>query len=133
MAEKNKFTKRDKFEMLLRKVEGDEFLTEFINHEIELLSRKSKSTKPTPAQEDALAVADIIRDVLAESVKGMTVGAILKDKRIAEYVKADGNSVSSQMVTAILSKNPNDFVRTLDKKTALYSLNYGIEGEGEGD
>lgn len=133
MAEK-KITKKERFEELKEIVKDNPDLVAFIDHEIELLSRKaSKSAKLTPAQEDALKVADIVRDILAEceDSKGMTVGAILKDERIKSYTKADGNSVSSQMITAIFTKNAKDFVRTLEKKVAYYSLNYGVEDTAE--
>ena len=134
MAEK-KITKRENFENIKAFLveNGKTEWAEVMAHEIELLNRKSsKSATLSPAQKDAIAVGEIVRDVLAECEgKGMTVGAILKDKRIAEYIKADGNSVSSQMLTSILSKNA-DFVRTLEKKVAYYSLNYGVEGEVEG-
>lgn len=135
MAEK-KITKRENFENIKAFLaeNGKTEWAEVMAHEIELLNRKSsKSATLSPAQKDAIAVGEIVRDVLAECEgKGMTVGAILKDKRIAEYVKADGNSVSSQMLTSILSKSA-DFVRTLEKKVAYYSLNYGVdESEVEG-
>jgi hypothetical protein len=134
MAEK-KITKRERFEEIKALVADKPELVEFLDHEIELLARKtSKSANPTPAQKDALAVAEIVRDILAEceDKRGMTVGSILKDERIASYTKADGNSVSSQMLTAIFTKNPKDFVRTVEKKVAYYTLNYGVEDEGEG-
>ena len=140
MAEK-KITKREKFEMLLGMVEGNEMLTEFINHEIELLSRKgSKSANLTPAQKDAYAVGELVRTVLAScpDPKGMTVGALLKDPSIASFVKHDGGSVSSQMVTSILSKSTvsetspsGDFIRTVEKKVAYYALNYGVKDDSE--
>jgi hypothetical protein len=135
MAEK-KITKRERFEQIKALIAEHKELVEFCDHEIELLARKgSKSAKLTPAQEDALKVADIIKDILAEceDTKGMTVGALLKDERIKSFVKADGNSVSSQMVTAIFTKNASDYIRTVEKKTAYYALNYGVEGEGEGE
>ena len=135
MAEK-KITKKEKFEMVKTLIADHTDLVEFIDHEIKLLSRKaSKSATQTPAQKDALAVSEMIKDILAEckDENGMTVGALLKDERIATYTKADGNSVSSQMVTSIFTKNPTDFKRTLVKKVAYYSLNYGVEGEGEGE
>lgn len=137
MADK-KITKRENFENIKAFLaeNGKTEWAEVMAHEIELLNRKSsKSATLSPAQKDAIAVGEIVRDVLSEcpNEKGMTVGAILKDERIKSYAKADGNSVSSQMITAILSKNTADFKRTLDKKTAYYSLNYGIdEGEVEG-
>jgi hypothetical protein len=129
----DKLTKKDKFNMLLALVKDNDMLTEFVKHEIELLDRKnSKSATLTKAQKDAIAVGEIVRDILAENER-MTVGAILKDERIASYVKADGNGVSSQMLTAILSKS-SDFVNVKEKKVSYYSLNYGeVADEVEGD
>lgn len=142
MAEK-KITKREKNELIIAVLNGrvpteDEknMLIEHITHENELLARKgSKSATATPAQKDALEVTERIKDVLAECAdeNGMTVGAILKAEPIKSFVRHNGEGVSSQMVTSIFTKNPNDFKRTLVKKVAYYSLNYGIEGEGEGD
>ena len=140
MAEK-KITKREKNELAIAILNGktpteDEknMLIEHITHENELLARKgSKSATATPAQKDALAISEIIKDILAETDKGMTVGAILKDERIKSYVRHNGEGVSSQVITAIFTKNTADFKRTVEKKVAYYSLNYGIEGEGEGE
>lgn len=135
MAEK-KITKREKFEMLRALVEDNDMLVEFIDHEIELLSRKgSKSATLTPAQKDALAVAELIKDILSEcsDEKGMTVGALLKCEPIASYVRADGKSVSSQMITAIFTQNAKDYVRTVEKKVAYYSLAYGVVEDTEGE
>lgn len=140
MAEK-KITKREKNELIIAVLNGkvpteDEknMLIEHITHENELLARKgSKSATLSPAQKDALAISEIIKDILAESDKGMTVGAILKDERIKSYVRHNGEGVSSQIITAIFTKNTADFKRTVEKKVAYYSLNYGVEGEGEGE
>ena len=146
MAEK-KITKREKNELLIAVLNGrvpteDEkaMLIEHITHENELLARKgSKSATLSPAQKDALAIAEIIKDILAENEKGMTVGALLKDERIKAYKRHNGEGVSSQVITAIFTKNvvtdtnPNaDFVRTVEKKVAYYSLNYGVADEVEG-
>ena len=140
MAEK-KITKREKNELAIAILNGkvpteDEksMLIEHFTHENELLARKgSKSATLSPAQKDALAISEIIKDILAETDKGMTVGAILKDERIKSYVRHNGEGVSSQVITAIFTKNTADFKRTVEKKVAYYSLNYGIEGEGEGE
>ena len=133
MAEK-KITKREKFEMLLDMVKDNDMLTEFIKHEIELLSRKgSKSAKLTPAQADAVAIAEIIRDILAncEDEKGMTVGAILQNERIQTFKRYNGERMSSQVITSIVSKNKEDFRNTVEKKVSYYALNYGIKEEDE--
>lgn len=140
MAEK-KITKKEKNELLIAVLNGkipteDEknMLIEHIAHENELLARKgSKSATLTPARKDALAVTEIIKDILAEAGdKGMTVGALLKTEPIKSFVRYNGESVSSQMLTAIFVQNPKDFIRTMEKKTAYYSLAYGEVDEDEG-
>ena len=142
MAEK-KITKRERFEQIKALIADYPELIEFIDHEIDLLSRKaSKSASATPAQKDALAISEIVKDILAEceDKRGMTVGAILKDERIKSYVRHNGEGISSQVITAIFTKNtvsdknPNgDFIRTVEKKVAYYSLNYGVANEVEGE
>lgn len=149
MAEK-KITKREKNELLIAVLNGkvpteDEknMLIEHITHENELLARKgSKSATLSPAQKDAVAIAELIKDELAkcEDGKGMTVGALLKAEPIKSYVRHNGEGVSSQVITAIFTKNtvsdsnPNaDFIRTVEKKIAYYSLNYGVANEVEGE
>ena len=137
MAEK-KITKRENFEGIMNFLaeNGKTEWAEAMAHEIELLARKgSKSATATPAQKDALAIAEIVKDILAECEdnKGMTVGAILKDERIKSYKRHNGEAPSSQVITAIVSKNTTDFVRTVEKKVAYYALNYGVEGEVEGE
>ena len=144
MAEK-KITKREKNELIIAVLGGERGLTdeerkmliEHIVHENELLARKgSKSATATPAQKDALAIAELIKSALAKSEKGMTVGALLKEEPIKAYVRHNGEGVSSQVITAILSKgtvsdkNPEgEYIRTVEKKVAYYSLNYGVEGD----
>ena len=130
MAEK-KITKRENFENIKAYLElnGKSEWAEVMAHEIDLLNRKnSKSAKLTPAQEDALAISEIVKDVLAECTdeRGMTVGSILKTEPIKAYIRHNGDGVSSQIITSIFTKNPTDFKRTLDKKVAYYSLNYGV-------
>ena len=136
MAEK-KITKKENFENIKAFLieNGKTEWADVMEHEIELLSRKnSKSASLTPAQKDALEVTELIKDALAEcnDEKGMTVGALLKVDSIKEYKRANGDSVSSQMITAIVSKSA-DFKRTLEKKVAYYSLNYGAVDKVEGE
>ena len=122
MAEK-KITKREKFEMVLKMVEGNEMLTEFINHEIDLLSSKSGKTsaKKTSEQEQFI---DLIRDVLAEAPNPMQCGAIAKDERIASFEWADKKETSPQRVSAMLKKmvDCGDVVKTTDKKVTYFAL-----------
>ena len=124
MAEK-KITKREKYEMLLGMVEGNDMLTEFINHEIELLTKKSSggSAKKDEEQE---AFFEVIRDILAEcaDVKGMQCGTIAKDARAASFEWKDKKETSSQRVSAMLKKlvDKGDVVKVTDKKVTYFRL-----------
>ena len=139
MAEK-KITKRERFEEIKVIVKDKPELVAFIDHEIELLSRKaSKSATDTPAKKDALAIAEIVKDILAEceNEKGMSAGALLKDERMVAFKCYDGKDVSSQKLTAILTKlapdtNDGDLIREVVKKVAYFRLNYGVATESEG-
>ena len=124
MAEK-KITKREKFEMLLALVEGNEMLTDFVNHEIELLTNKS-SKGSAKKDEEQEAFFEIIRDILVESsnVLGMQCGAIARDERALAFAWKDGNPTSPQRVSAMLKKlvDKGDVVKTTDKKVTYFRL-----------
>ena len=124
MAEK-KITKREKYEMLLGMVEGNDMLTEFINHEIELLTKKSGSGS-AKRDEEQESFFEVIRDILAEcaDVKGMQCGAIAKDERAASFEWKDGKETSSQRVSAMLKKlvDKGDVIKVTDKKVTHFRL-----------
>ena len=124
MAEK-KITKREKFEMVLKYVEGNEMLTEFVNHEIELLANKSGKSSEKKNEEHE-AFFEVIRDVLctATDVRGMRCGELAKANGIADFKWADGKETSSQRVSAMLKKmvENGDVVKTVDKKETYFRL-----------
>ena len=124
MAEK-KITKREKYEMLLGMVEGNDMLTEFINHEIELLTKKSGSGS-AKRDEEQESFFEVIRDILAEcaDVKGMQCGTIAKDERAASFEWKDGKETSSQRVSAMLKKlvDKGDVIKVTDKKVTYFRL-----------
>lgn len=136
MAEK-KITKRERFEEIKVLVKDNPELVAFIDHEIELLARKgSKSATLSPAQKDNLAIAEIVKDILSATDKGMTVSALLKTEPISAYVCANGEGVSSQKMTSVISAmvKSGDAVRTVEKKVAYFTLAYGeVADEGEGE
>lgn len=136
MANNNKITKKDRFEQIKVIVADNPDLVEFIDHEIELLNRKSsKSATETPAQKDNALLAVIIKDMLAECENelGMTVGEILSDARIACFATHDNKKVSSQKITSVLTpmtepteKYPNrtnEIINQVVKKVSYYRLN----------
>ena len=129
MAEK-KITKKEMFakirNILIREgydVESDE--VKFIDHEVELLTKKSGSSS-AKRDSEVDKFLDLIRDVLAEcsNALGMQCGAIAKDSRIAEFVWADKKETSPQRVSAMLKKlvDCGDVVKTVDKKVTYFRL-----------
>ena len=74
-----KITKADKFRKLLTfsQVAEDAESVEFINHELELLAKKSASKKPAKQSEEFLALKDTVRDALSDDV-AMTISEVIK-------------------------------------------------------
>ena len=71
MANVKKLTKADKFGMLLNiaEVKENELLTEFINHELELLAKKNSTEKKPTAQQTAnKEIKEAILGNMAEGV-----------------------------------------------------------------
>ncbi len=88
-------TKREKFEIIanLPEVKGNEELSAFVAHEIELLAKKrSKSSAPTKRQIENEAIKARIAEVLTN--EGQTVTEILK--------ALDDDTLTNQRVSALL-------------------------------
>ena len=122
-----KITKREYFAMVASVVEGanpankDELLA-FINHEVELLDKKSaKSAKSgqTKTQKENVGIMEVIAEVLADMGKPVTITELMKDARLSAY--------SNQKLSALVRQMPN-VVKTTDKKKSFFSL---AEVEGE--
>jgi hypothetical protein len=115
MAEK-KITKRDMFAELkvMAETAGRDDLVEFINHEVELLAKKSsKRVKP----ENEEMYKEVIT-ALATFDKPVTVSEILASGMldIAKY--------SNQRIAALLKKGieNDEVVKVTDKKKSLFSI-----------
>ena len=99
-----KVTKREKFEMLkaLSEVQANPMLTEFIEHELELLAKKNTSEKkPTAVQVANEGLKEVILNVLTENGGLMTVTDIQKScEELAE--------LSNQKVSALIRQLKDD-------------------------
>ena len=99
-----KVTKREKFEMLkaLSEVQANPMLTEFIEHELELLAKKNTSEKkPTAVQVANEGLKQTIMDVLTENGGLMTVTDIQKScEELSE--------LSNQKVSALIRQLKDD-------------------------
>lgn len=113
-----KVTKKDRFNQLLaiEEVKGNQDLVNFINHEIELLTRKNSSEKkPTAAQLENEKTAEVVLATLVENGNGMTVTEIIKaNKDLSEF--------TNQKITAILRSliSADKVERIEDKRKTLF-------------
>lgn len=120
MANEKKMTKREKFEMLkaLSEVQANPMLTEFIEHELELLAKKNASEKkPTAQQKMNEGLKQTIIDVLTENGGLMTVTDV--QKSCAELAE-----LSNQRISALLRQLKDDKMvnRVEDKRKAYFTI-----------
>jgi len=113
-------TKRENFEAIknIEAVSANADLVAFIDHEIELLNRKSsKSGKPTAKQVENEGIKNILVEILADADGGMTVTEILTDSRV--------EGMTNQKVSALLNAmvKANDRVdKVTEKKVSRFFL-----------
>ena len=113
----NKITKAQMFTMIkaLNEVQANPDMVAFIDHELELLAKKSGSKKPTKTQEQNEVIKNVILDVLTKD--GVTVSELqTKSDELSE--------LSNQKISALLKQMVDSgvVVKTMDKKKALFSL-----------
>ena len=126
-----KVTKRERFEQLMEIVKASEVensaeLVAFIEHEVELLTKKnSRSGKPTKTQVENESIKAQIVSVLESAGKPMTVTQLLAKSELAD--------LSNQKVSALLTqlRKTGRVVRTVEKKVAFYSLADEVEDTEE--
>ena len=126
-----KVTKRERFSQLMEivkasKAENSAELVAFIEHEVELLTKKnSRSGKPTKTQVENETIKAQIISVLERIGKPMTVTQLLAESEFT--------GLSNQKVSALLTqlRKSGEVVRTIEKKVAFYSLPDEVEDTEE--
>ena len=112
-----KVTKKEMFEMLkgVAGVAENADMVAFIDHEIELLNKKSANKKATKTQEENVGIKAEILENLTET--GVTVSEL---QAKSETLSA----LSNQRVSALLRQLIEDgkVVKTVDKKKSYFSL-----------
>ena len=122
--EKTKLTKRDYFKMLAEVVaeserENQAELQAFINHEVELLDKKSASrgTATTAKQKENEDLKEYILGVLTEINRAVTITELqAEDVRLGE--------LTNQRISAMLKqlKDEGKVIRTELKKKAYFKI-----------
>lgn len=128
-----KLTKKDFFSILWTIVESAEIkenerktLTAFIDHELELLEKKTGSRKPSKSQIENEKIKAKIIEHLSASETGMTV---------SELVKAFNAEHSNQKISALVTKMKTDgkVERREEKGKAIFSVPAEVEEEEKED
>ena len=119
----NKITKKEMFTMIKAQVKDNAEMVAFIDHEIELLDKKSSNKKATKTQKANVGIKSTILAVL-EGGKSMTVTEM-------QGASAELGELSNQKVSALVRQlvEAGEVVKTIDKKVSRFSL--ADNGEGE--
>lgn len=118
-----KMTKKEMYVVVRGIIEGSHHemtdeIVNFINHEIELLNRKSSSSTMTKTQKENIAICGLIKEALAALGRPVTVTELMSVETLASY--------NSQKLSALLAKmgekGTKEVVRTVEKKKAYFTL-----------
>lgn len=130
----NKITKKEYFAIVKDIVEASGAdnkadIIAFLDHEVELLNKKSGKSKATPTQAANAVTLNVIKEVLGELDKPVTITELLTDVRLQSYTETtkDGEKViamTNQKLSSLMKKlvDAGEVVRTEEKKKAYFSL-----------
>ena len=110
-------TKRDYFNELKGLVANRTDLVDFIDHELELLDRKSSKSSQTKTQKENETIKEKIIVALREIARPVTVDELrASDANMGEF--------SNQKLSALLKQlvDTNVVVKTIDKKKSYFSI-----------
>ena len=115
--ENKKLTKKEYFGAIRNLVIDNEELVAFIDHEIELLNKKSSKTSPTATQKANLEVKDKIIQALVDIARPVTITELQAERpEMAEYSNQKLSALMKQLVDI------NQVVRVTDKKKSYFSV-----------
>lgn len=116
----NKITKKDYFKMILEVVGGNEELENFVNHELELLDRKSSGTrKPTKTQEENIGIMETIKAELERIGTPVTISELQEQSEELSKDKFTNQKLSALMKKLVDNK---EIVKVTEKKKSYFSI-----------
>ena len=132
MAETKKLTKKDYFIQLKEIVKDNAELVAFIDHEVELLTRKNSGNSQTKTQKDNEVICEVLISELAKIDKPITITDLMNTSEVIKNytyeVKVDGKiklmKLSNQKISALLKLlvDSNKVVKVTDKKKSYFSV-----------
>ena len=110
-----KITKKEMFAKIREVVADNQDMVDFIDHEIELLSKKSSSKKPTKTQEANKGLKEVILTVLTD--EGMTASEVLASSD--EFA-----GMSNQKISALLKQlvDEGKVIKSTDARKSVFKL-----------
>ena len=140
-----KITKKDYFRTIKGIVEAaaleptnKQNILAFIDREVELLAKKSGTSKETKTQKANTAIKATVLEVLADMGKPVTISELMEDARLSTYEEEGKDDIktikmTNQKLSSLLKQMKDDgaVVRTENKKKAYFSLPVVVQVELE--
>lgn len=116
MAEIKKLTKKEKYGMVLDYIKDNEMLVEFINNEINLLTKKASSSSKSKNQLENENIKEKLVAILNELDNPITITDLQK-------ANSEMGAYSNQKISALLTQLVNEkrVYRIVDKKKTYFS------------
>jgi hypothetical protein len=125
-----KVTKKEYFAMIKAIVEASDVankdeIFKFIDHEVDLLNKKSSKSGNTKTSKINAPICNLIIEVLTEAGKGMTATELMEDERLQTYTDGEKTvKMTNQKLSALLTslKDDKKLKREEIKKRAYFSI-----------
>lgn len=118
-----KMTKKEMFAMVIEvvngvEVENKEEMLNFLNHEVELLNKKSGKSGETKTQKENKVLMEQLAEALGEMTEPVTISEF-QTKSTHEVA-----TLSNQKLSALLKKmvENGEVVKTVEKKKSYFAL-----------
>ena len=118
-----KMTKKDWFAMVIAVVENSESekkaeMIEFLNHEVELLSKKNSKSGQTKTQKENEVLLGQLELALAEFTRPVTISEFMKES------SHEVATLSNQKLSALMKKlvDGGKVEKTVEKKKSYFAL-----------
>ena len=112
-----KMTKKEMFAMVIATIEATEVenreeMVNFLNHEVELLNKKSSKSGETKTQKENFVLMEQLKEALGEMTEAVTISEF-QTKSTHEVA-----TLSNQKLSALLKKlvESGEVVKTVEKK-----------------
>lgn len=120
-----KMTKKEMFAMVINvvsetEVENKEEMLKFLNHEVELLEKKSGKSGETKTQKENKVLMEQLVEALGEMEKPVTISEF-QSKSTHEVATLSNQKLSSLLKKLVEEENPR-VVKTVEKKKSYFSV-----------